>query len=225
MEKFIRLDAVAAPLLRPNIDTDAIIPSREMKAVSKVGLSGGLFANWRYADVAARTEAPDFVLNKPAFRGAPVLIAGSNFGCGSSREHAVWALQEYGVRCIVAPSFGAIFQGNCVRNGILPVVLPEAEVNALAAAVEADPGVHIQVDLEAQTLTAPDGRVLSFSIPESDKEMLLEGLDLIGVTLKRKDAIDGFESRYRSERPWRRLDLAGADGARLDRALPSEIVA
>ncbi len=220
MEKFTRLDGVAAPLMRANVDTDAIIPSREMKQVSKTGLSGGLFANWRYADVATRQEDPGFVLNRPSYRGASILVAGSNFGCGSSREHAVWALHEYGVRCVIAPSFGAIFQGNCVRNGILPVALPEDQVQALAALVEAAPGVRLSIDLEAQTITAPGAAAISFGIADGDREMLLEGLDMIGVTLKRQAQIDVFETGYRQARPWRRLDLSGADAAKLERALP-----
>jgi 3-isopropylmalate/(R)-2-methylmalate dehydratase small subunit len=219
MEKFTYLAAAAAPLMRANIDTDAIIPSREMKRVSKTGLSDGLFANWRYSDVAARAENPDFVLNVPAYRNAPILVAGANFGCGSSREHAVWALHEYGVRCIIAPSFGGIFQGNCVRNGILPVVLPEDVVQTLAARAEAEPGALLEIDLKAQTVTAP-GAVISFEIADGDREMLLEGLDLIGVTLKRQPQIDAFESAYRQARPWRRLDLSGADAAKLDRTMP-----
>jgi 3-isopropylmalate/(R)-2-methylmalate dehydratase small subunit len=202
MEKFVRLTARAAPLVRPNIDTDAIIPSREMKQVSKTGLSAGLFANWRYSDVDARVENAAFVLNQPRYRGAQILIGGVNFGCGSSREHAVWALHEYGVRCIVAPSFGAIFQGNCVRNGILPVTLPEAAVEALAAAVgDADEPV-VTVDLETCEITDPAGRTRAFTVSEADREMLLEGLDPIGVTLKRMDQIRAFESAYRPTRPW-----------------------
>lgn len=220
MTKFIRLDGVAVPLMRANVDTDAIIPSREMKRVSKTGLADGLFANWRYSDVAAREEDPAFVLNRPAYRGAAILLTGSNFGCGSSREHAVWALYEYGVRCIVAPSFGAIFQGNCVRNGILPVILAEDQVQALAARAEASPGARLSIDLEAQTLTSPGATALSFGIAESDREMLLEGLDMIGVTLKRQAQIDAFETSYRLARPWRRLDLSGADAAKLQESLP-----
>lgn len=220
MEKFTRLEGVAAPLMRANVDTDAIIPSREMKRVSKSGLSDGLFANWRYTDVALRVEDPDFVLNRPAYRAAPILLAGGNFGCGSSREHAVWALHEYGVRCIIAPSFGTIFQSNCVRNGILPVVLSEDETQALAALVGAVPGARLAIDLEARTVTPPGGPVLSFKIADGDREMLLEGLDLIGTTFKRQAQIDAFETGYRQTRPWRRLDLSGADAAKLKGTTP-----
>jgi 3-isopropylmalate/(R)-2-methylmalate dehydratase small subunit len=199
MEKFIRLTGIAAPLFRPNVDTDAIIPSREMKRVSKEGLGEGMFADWRYSDVANRVENPDFVLNRAPFRQAPILLAGANFGCGSSREHAVWALKDYGVRCVIAPSFGAIFQGNCVRNGILPLVLPEHEVAAL---VNAAGPVPLTIDLDGQTVHSADGRTLSFSIAPADREMLLEGLDGIGVTLKRLPAITEFEGAYRTRHPW-----------------------
>ncbi|SNS45234.1 MULTISPECIES: 3-isopropylmalate dehydratase small subunit [unclassified Azospirillum] len=199
MEKFIRLTGIAAPLFRANVDTDAIIPSREMKRVSKEGLGEGMFADWRYSDVANRVENPDFVLNRAPFRQAPILLAGANFGCGSSREHAVWALKDYGVRCVIAPSFGAIFQGNCVRNGILPLVLPEPEVAALVAAAGPTP---LTIDLAALTVHSADGRTLSFSIPPADREMLLEGLDAIGVTLKRLPAIKEFEGAYRTRHPW-----------------------
>lgn len=201
MEKLVRVEGVAAPLLRSNIDTDAIIPSREMKQVSKTGLSAGLFANWRYSDVVARVEDPGFILNQPPYRRAVILLAGPNFGCGSSREHAVWALHEYGVRVIVAPSFGAIFQGNCVRNGVLPVVLPKAEVEALAAeGARGDP--RLVVDLEAGRISAPSGDVIPFTTPAADREMLLEGLDPIGLALKRMDEVRRFEVEARRARPW-----------------------
>jgi len=201
MEAFTRITAVAAPLLRSNIDTDAIIPSREMKLVSKKGLSGGLFANWRYADVAARTANPAFVLNNPHYAGAEILIGGVNFGCGSSREHAAWALREYGFRCIIAPSFGAIFRSNCIRNGIAPVVLPEDATIALAAELEGAASPRLTVDLEAQTVTSPAG-VHSFTMDAASREQLLEGLDEIDVTFKQRAAIDAFEAAYRPAHPW-----------------------
>jgi len=201
MEKFTRLSAIAAPLVRPNIDTDAIIPSREMKAVSKTGLSGGLFANWRYSDVDARIENPDFVLNRAPFRDAPILLTGPNFGCGSSREHAVWALHEYGVRVILAPSFGAIFQGNCIRNGLLPVVLAQETVEALAALADIDPR-PLTVDLMDQVVVGPDGVRHAFEIAPADRMMLLEGLDAVGLTLTRFDAIRTFETAHKRARPW-----------------------
>jgi 3-isopropylmalate/(R)-2-methylmalate dehydratase small subunit len=202
MEKFVHLKAVAAPLLRVNIDTDVIIPSREMKGVSKTGLSVGMFANWRYTDVVNRVANPEFVLNQPPYAKAQILLSGSNFGCGSSREHAVWAMKEWGFRAVIAPSFGAIYYGNCIRNGILPVVLPDEVVQAMAAWVERAPQANlVEIDLPSQKVLAADGSHV-FSIGESDKLMLLEGLDPIGVTLKRDDAIQAFEAKDRSARPW-----------------------
>jgi 3-isopropylmalate/(R)-2-methylmalate dehydratase small subunit len=203
MQKFTTLSAIAAPLMRVNIDTDAIIPSREMKGVTKEGLSEGMFANWRYTDVDARTENPDFILNKPPFRDAEILLSGENFGCGSSREHAVWALKEWGIRCVIAPSFGTIFYGNCVRNGILPVILEEDTVKQFAGAAErgAEAGMFI-VDLPNQSVTGPDGDTHSFEIAPADKEMLVEGLDPIGLTMKRDDEIMAFQSQDKAARPW-----------------------
>jgi 3-isopropylmalate/(R)-2-methylmalate dehydratase small subunit len=201
MEKFTTHTGVAAALLRSNIDTDAIIPSREMKTVSKTGLAGGLFAGWRY--VQAREPEPDFVLNRPEQRGSSILLAGLNFGCGSSREHAVWALKEYGIRAIIAPSFGAIFAGNCVRNGLLPVVLSEAQVAELAASVAADPqGCQLSVDLQRCVVADAAGKPYPFSLAASQREMLLKGLDPIALTLESKAAIETFQSRDRLVRPW-----------------------
>jgi 3-isopropylmalate/(R)-2-methylmalate dehydratase small subunit len=202
MEKFVRLKAVAAPLLRVNIDTDVIIPSREMKGVTKTGLSVGMFANWRYTDVAARVADPEFILNRAPYDKAQILLSGENFGCGSSREHAVWAMREWGFRAVIAPSFGAIYYGNCIRNGILPVVLPDATVRSLAAWVAQDPSAHlVDIDLVSQFVHAA-GASYAFKIGEADKEMLLEGLDPIGVTLKKEAAIAAFETRDRAARPW-----------------------
>ncbi|MBV6416550.1 MAG: 3-isopropylmalate dehydratase small subunit 1 [Steroidobacteraceae bacterium] len=203
MEKFTRITAVAAPLLRINIDTDAIIPSREMKTVGKTGLAEGLFANWRYKAPGSREENPDFTLNREPYRHARILLAGANFGCGSSREHAVWALHEWGIRAIVAPSFGAIFAGNCVRNGILPVVLDHALVEDLARQVEVDAATRpLTVDLVECAVTAPDGRRHAFAIDAANREMLLEGLDGIALTLKRDAGILAFQANDRLRRPW-----------------------
>jgi len=203
MEKFTQLDAIAAPIMRINIDTDVIIPSREMKRVSKEGLSDGMFANWRYTEPGGREENPDFVLNQEPYRQARILLSGENFGCGSSREHAVWALAEWGIRAIITPKFGNIFYGNCVRNGILPVVLPNDAVEALAEQVTADPANHrIKVDLINTTVTAPDGTAHAFEIAPADREMLLEGLDAIAVTQRRDDEILAFQARDRLRRPW-----------------------
>ncbi len=201
-EPFTSLTAIAAPLLRINVDTDAIIPSREMKRVSREGLGESLFAAWRYRSPGSREETDDFVLNRAPFRDARILLSGENFGCGSSREHAVWALADFGIRAIIAPSFGAIFFGNCVRNGIVPVVLSDADVVSLAAWVEEDPENHrVTVDLENLQLSGA-GSVHSFEIEDADREMLLEGLDAIDVTMKHRDAIDAFESDYRQRSPW-----------------------
>lgn len=206
MEKFTRLTAVAAPLLRINIDTDAIIPSREMKRVSKDGLAEGLFAGWRYTAIGGREPNPEFVLNKPAHAGTQIILGGSNFGCGSSREHAVWALHEYGIRAVIAPTFSPIFFGNCIRNGIVPVRLPAETVASIAAWVEQDPAKHrVTVDLEAQTVTA-GGAQHRFELDDEPRAMLLEGLDAIDLTLKQRPAIEAFRARDRAMRPWIYLD-------------------
>lgn len=193
-EPFTTLVSIAVPLLRDNVDTDAIIPSREMKSTGKTGLADGLFAGWRYRDAATRTPNPDFVLNRPDYRGAALLLGGRNFGCGSSREHAVWALAEYGIRCIIAPSFAPIFAGNCIRNGIVPVVLPVDVIASLAGAV-------CHVDLAAQTVRTTR-ESWSFAIGPEAKAMLLEGLDAIDLTLKHREAIAAFHTRDRAARPW-----------------------
>jgi len=203
MEKFTALTAIAAPLLRINVDTDAIIPSREMKRVSKEGLGDGLFAGWRYTTPGGREENLDFILNQEPYLRAQILLSGINFGCGSSREHAVWALSEWGIRCIIAPSFGAIFYGNCVLNGILPVILENPVVEELARQVEADPKSNqISIDLEECVVTAPDHSRHDFKIAPGDREMLIEGLDAIAATMKRDDEILAFQARDRIKRPW-----------------------
>ena len=203
MTPFTTHTGIAAPLRRINIDTDAIIPSREMTTVTKRGLSGGLFAGWRYTDPKARTPDPDFVLNQPAYADSTILLSGHNFGCGSSREHAVWALVEFGIRCIIAPSFGAIFQNNCVRNGLLPVELPDATVQTLAEQVADDPQHHrVTVDLTVCTVTAPDGRMHGFALADGHRHILLNGLDPIGVTQQHQAAIDAFARDDRRRRPW-----------------------
>ncbi len=198
-----RLTAVAAPLIRPNVDTDAIIPSREIKAVSKLGLADGLFAGWRYTELGGRDPDPGFVLNDPAYAGARILLGGENFGCGSSREHAVWALVEYGFRVVVAPSFNPIFQNNCVRNGIAPTPAPLRWIEDLAAAIAADPQRRrLTLDLAAQTLTGPSGEPMRFKIGAEAKEMLLHGLDAIDLTLRRRSEIEAFRTADRQRRPW-----------------------
>lgn len=200
---FIALTATALPFLRDDIDTDAIIPSREMKSVSKKGLADGLFAGWRYTQVGGRDPDPDFVLNQPQYADAQILIAGGNFGCGSSREHAAWALAEYGFRVIVAPSFNPIFRGNCVRNGIVPVELPRAAVEQLAAAGEA--GIPVTVDLDAQVVRCGEDR-WSFAIEDEGRQMLLLGIDAIDLTFQRRSEIDAFRAADRAVRRWAYLD-------------------
>src|SRR5690606_22692454 len=207
VEPLVRLTAVAAPLIRPNVDTDAIIPSREMKAVSKTGLAEGLFAGWRYLTPGGRDANPDFVLNQPQYAGVKILLGGENFGCGSSREHAVWALHEFGFRAIIAPSFSPIFRNNCVRNGIAPLVLPAPQVAALAHAVAADPqGKPLTIDVAARLVIDADGNRYAFEIGEEAREMLLEGADVIDLTLKLSRDIAAFRARDREARPWAHLD-------------------
>ena len=187
MSGFTTHRGVAARIPGDNIDTDQIIPSREMKTVSKTGLGAGLFAGQRY--IEGRTPNPDFVLNRPEFRDATVLLGGRNFGCGSSREHAVWALKDYGIRAVVAESFGEIFHTNCVRNGVLPIQLPADATKSLPREVE--------IDLPAQTISGQ-----RFDIAPGDKRMLVEGLDPVDLTLEYADAIDAWFARDRHERPW-----------------------
>ena len=203
MQPFTTLTAIAAPLVRDNIDTDAIIPSREMKTVSKVGLADGLFAGWRYREIGGREIDPAFVLNAPAYAGAQILLGGRNFGCGSSREHAVWALAEFGFRAIVAVSFSPIFQANCVRNGVAPVALPAPAIDHIAAQVaEAPQARPVTVDLTDKRVIAPDGVVTPFELDAEAREMLLEGLDGIDLTLKSKARILAFRELDRQRRPW-----------------------
>lgn len=203
MEPFVRHTGVSAPLLRINIDTDAIIPSREMRLVSKKGLGEGLFASWRYVLPDSREANPDFVLNKPQYANTTIILSGNNFGCGSSREHAVWALAEYGIRAIIAPSFGTIFYQNCIRNGILPVVLDNDVVQALAADVSDDPQRHkLTIDLQTQTVESVSGQQARFEIESGHKEMLLKGLDSIGMTLTFENDISAFEAQDATTRYW-----------------------
>lgn len=203
MEQFTRVQGVAAPLLRDNIDTDLLIPSREMTHPGKAGYGEKLLAPWRYlpSEDGTRRENPDFVLNRAPFRHAVVLIAGANFGSGSSREQAAWALRQFGLRVVVAPSFGTIFQNNCYRNGLLPVALPRADVEALAAEAEGG-SFTLSADLEHNLLEAPDGRSWPICVPLNEREMMLSGLDAIGLTLRRRAHIDAFRQADRRLRPW-----------------------
>ena len=201
MKPFVSHEGIAAPLIRINIDTDAIIPSREIRHVSKRGLGEGLFAGWRYLadDSDTRKINPDFMLNKPQYAGASILLAGSNFGCGSSREHAVWALLEYGFRAIIAPSFGSIFYHNAMRNGLLPIQLPESSINELSGAAAAG---RVTIDLPDTTVSSAAGLRFRFDIEPIHKEMLLQGLDAIDMTLKHQELIEEFQLRDRQIRSW-----------------------
>lgn len=201
MEPFTTHTGLVAPLDRTDINTDEIIPARFLKTIKRTGFANALFANWRF-QADGRTPDPDFVLNQPRYQGASILVAGDNFGCGSSREHAPWAIREYGFRSIIAPSFADIFYNNCFNNGILPVTLDEATVQELVAEVEARKGYSLTVDLPAQKVTTPDGRVIRFEIDQFKKQALLQGLDNIGWTLSHRDEIENYEARRRQEAPW-----------------------
>ncbi|MEA3292069.1 MAG: 3-isopropylmalate dehydratase small subunit [Pseudomonadota bacterium] len=209
MEPLIRLDGIVAPLDRANVDTDAIIPKQFLKSIKRTGFGPYLFDEWRYLDrgepgmdCGDRPLNEEFVLNQPRYAGAEILLARENFGCGSSREHAPWALLDYGFRCIVAPSYADIFYNNCFKNGILPVVLKEEYVNDLFSEVEAEDGYRLQIYLSAQTVTTPRGRAFSFEVDASRKTSLLNGLDDIGLTLEHADEIRTYEARRKGEAPW-----------------------
>jgi 3-isopropylmalate/(R)-2-methylmalate dehydratase small subunit len=203
MEPIREVLAVAAPLIRSNVDTDAIIPSREMKSVSKRGLAEGLFAGWRYTTVGGREPNPSFVLNQPRYAGARILLGGDNFGCGSSREHAVWALHEYGIRAVIAPSFAPIFFGNCVRNGVVPIRLAAKDIAIIAEWIDVDPQARLLKVNVAQLSVEADGSARwPFELDIESRDMLLEGLDAIDLTLKNKLEIDTYLARDSVSRPW-----------------------
>ena len=203
MKKFKELSSIAIPFMRSNVDTDAIIPSREIKGVSKTGLSDGLFANWRYKNVEKREIDSSFIFNKKRFTNAEILITGVNFGCGSSREHAVWALKEWGIRSILAISFGSIFFGNCVRNGILPITLSEEVIKKFISIAEDDTSLNsFRIDLTTKSIFSPDNMEYNFDLIDSYADMLIEGLDPIGLTLKNKNEIDTFQRDDIQKRPW-----------------------
>lgn len=203
MRKFDQLKGIAAPIIRNNIDTDSIIPSVEMKRVSKKGLSEGLFASWRYTDLVARVSNPEFILNQGAYRGTSILLSGKNFGCGSSREHAVWALDEFGIRAIVAPSFGAIFYANCIANGLLPISFSADVIAQLANFVEKDPQANqLLINLENRTVSSSAAETFHFDIMDSDAEMLLNGWDPVTLTLRHEKEIESFRQKDRELRPW-----------------------
>ena len=200
MEKFTKITGVAAPMPMINVDTDMIIPKQFLKTIKRSGLGVNLFHEMRYDDDG--NDIPEFVLNKPQYREAEVLVAGDNFGCGSSREHAPWAIKDFGIRCVIAPSFADIFYNNCFKNGILPISLPQEQVDVLMKDAEKGSNARMEVDLEAQTVTTSDGEVIAFEIDSFKKHCLLEGLDDIGLTMEKADSIAAYETRAAAERPW-----------------------
>ena len=209
MQPFTPLTGLVAPLDRANIDTDAIIPKQFLKSIHRTGFGPNLFDEWRYLDHGEpgqdclhRPLNQEFVLNQPRYQGAQILLARRNFGCGSSREHAPWALLDYGFRVLIAPSYADIFYSNCFKNGILPIILAEATVNTLFKAVEATPGYKLTIDLAAQTVTTPTGETFTFTLDEFRKHCLINGLDDIGLTLQHAGEIKAYEQRRRQEAAW-----------------------
>jgi 3-isopropylmalate/(R)-2-methylmalate dehydratase small subunit len=200
MEKFTTLTGVAAPLDVHNVDTDMIIPKQYLKTIARTGLGKGLFAEMRYRDDGS--ENPDFVLNRPAYRDVKILVAGDNFGCGSSREHAPWALLDHGVRCVISTSFADIFYNNCFKNGILPIAVGQEDLDRLMDDARRGANAHVTIDLVAQEIRGPDGGVITFEIDPFRKHCLLHGLDDIALTLEKSDAIDVFETNLGATRPW-----------------------
>lgn len=209
MKAFTHITALVAPLDRANVDTDAIIPKQFLKSIKRSGFGPNAFDEWRYLDHgepgmdnSKRPLNPDFSLNQSRYQGAHILLTRKNFGCGSSREHAPWALDDFGFRAIIAPSFADIFFNNCYKNGLLPIVLPEEVVDALFQAVEKQEGYQLSIDLPNQTVTTPSGTSYHFDITEHRKHCLLNGLDEIGLTLQHADEIKAFEAKHRAEQPW-----------------------
>ncbi|QEY24746.1 3-isopropylmalate dehydratase small subunit [Neisseria animalis] len=209
MKAFTQLTAIVAPLDRANVDTDAIIPKQFLKSIKRSGFGPNAFDEWRYLDHgepgmdnSQRPLNPDFSLNQPRYQGAQILLTRKNFGCGSSREHAPWALDDYGFRAVIAPSFADIFFNNCYKNGLLPIVLSEEQVGQLFQEVEANEGYQLSIDLEKQNLTTPGGEVFRFDITEHRKHCLLNGLDEIGLTLQHADEIKAFEAKRKAAQPW-----------------------
>ncbi|TDT73670.1 3-isopropylmalate/(R)-2-methylmalate dehydratase small subunit [Litoreibacter halocynthiae] len=200
MDKFETLTGIAAPMPLINVDTDMIIPKQFLKTIKRSGLGVNLFDEMRYDD--DRNEIADFVLNKPQYREAEILVAGDNFGCGSSREHAPWAIKDFGIRCVIAPSYADIFYNNCFKNGILPIVLPQEQVDVLMKDAEKGANARMSIDLEAQTVTTSDGEVFSFEVDSFKKHCLMNGLDDIGLTMEKVASVKAFEAKASAERPW-----------------------
>ncbi|MDQ7057798.1 MAG: 3-isopropylmalate dehydratase small subunit [Ghiorsea sp.] len=209
MQAFTTLEGLVVPMDRANVDTDAIIPKQFLKSIKRTGYGPFLFDEWRYEDVgqpemdcSSRPIRKDFVLNQPRYQGAQIMLARENFGCGSSREHAPWAIADYGISCVIAPSFADIFYNNCFKNGILPVVLSDADMDVLFADTKSNEGYTLNIDLEAQTVTTPSGQVFSFEVDEFRKHCLINGLDDIGLTLQQADKIKAYEEKRKQEAPW-----------------------
>ena len=200
MDKFTTLTGIAAPMPLVNIDTDMIIPKGFLKTIKRSGLGVNLFDEMRYDRQG--NEIADFVLNKPQYRDAQILVAGENFGCGSSREHAPWALLDFGIRCVISTSFADIFYNNCFKNGILPIVLPQEQVDVLMKDAEKGANARIEIDLESQTITSSDGDVFNFEVDAFKKHCLMNGLDDIGLTMEKAASIDSFEATASQSRPW-----------------------
>jgi 3-isopropylmalate/(R)-2-methylmalate dehydratase small subunit len=200
MDKFTVLEGVAAPLKMINVDTDMIIPKQYLKTIKRTGLAKGLFSELRYRDDGS--ENPDFVLNKPAYRSARILVADDNFGCGSSREHAPWALMDFGIRCVISTQFGDIFYNNCFKNGVLPIKVSPQDLEKLFDDAERGANATLTIDLPKQEIRGPDGGVVKFDIDPHHKHCLLNGLDDIGLTMQKKDKIAGFEEKAKAARPW-----------------------
>lgn len=200
MDKFEKLSGIAAPMPLINIDTDMIIPKVFLKTIKRSGLGVNLFDEMRYDGEGK--ENPDFVLNKPQYRKAEIIVAGDNFGCGSSREHAPWAIKDFGIRCVISTSFADIFYNNCFKNGILPIVLPKEQVDVLMADAEKGANARMEVDLEAQTVTSSDGDVFHFELDAFKKHCLLNGLDDISLSLEKASSIENYEAKISAERPW-----------------------
>ena len=200
MDKFTKLTAVAAPLPIVNVDTDMIIPKDYLKTIKRTGLGKGLFAEMRYNEDGS--ENPDFVLNKPAYRNAQILVAGDNFGCGSSREHAPWALLDFGIRCVISTSFADIFYNNCFKNGILPITVRPEDLDKLMDDAERGANATLSVDLETKEIRGPDGGVIKFDLDGFKRHCLLNGLDDIGLTMEKAASIDAFEKKNEASRPW-----------------------
>ena len=209
MQKFTLLKGLVAPMDRENVDTDAIIPKQFLKSIRKTGFGPNLFDEWRYLDAGfpgqdpdSRQPNPDFVLNQPRYQGASILLARKNFGCGSSREHAPWALLDFGIRCVISTSFADIFFNNCFKNGILPIPLPQAEVDKLMADAEKGANARVTIDLARQEITRPNGEVIKFEVDAHRKHCLLNGLDDVGLTLQKGKSIDAFEAQRKQSQAW-----------------------